>query len=151
MTALFFDYWSAVLQVLCTTILFEELVPDFVSHNCGDYILRGSCFHKHGKPTPSSWKMHHTYHGSYHAHTILYLLFTANLSNKFIACLPYNVHLHTEHNLLSNKLIACQLYHSVLHICPPSRISPPYIFSQSSCTGIFISRIGPPTTVILPK
>jgi len=33
----------------------------------------------------------------------------------------------------------------VSHIyTPPSRISPPYIFSQSSCTGIFISRIGPP-------
>jgi len=35
-------------------------------------------------------------------------------------------------------------YSSVPHIRPPSRISPPYIFSQSSCSGIFISRIGPP-------
>jgi len=43
------------------------------------------------------------------------------------------------------------MYRSVPHICPPSRISPPYIFSQSSCTGIFFSRIGPPTIAILPK
>ena len=42
-------------------------------------------------------------------------------------------------------------YRSVPHICPPSRISPPYIFSRSSCTGIFISQIGPPTTAMLPK
>ena len=34
---------------------------------------------------------------------------------------------------------------------PATRISPPYIFSQSSCTGIFISCIGPPTMAILPK
>jgi len=34
-------------------------------------------------------------------------------------------------------------YHSVPQICPPSHISPPYIFSQSTCTGIFISHIGP--------
>jgi len=38
------------------------------------------------------------------------------------------------------------MYCSVPHIHPPSRISPPSnIFSQSFCTGIFISRIGPPT------
>jgi len=35
-------------------------------------------------------------------------------------------------------------YHSVPHVHPPSCISLPYIFSQSSCIGIF-SRIGPPT------
>jgi len=41
-------------------------------------------------------------------------------------------------------------YRSVPDICAPhSRISPSYIFSQSSCTGIFISRIGPPTMAIL--
>ena len=43
------------------------------------------------------------------------------------------------------------MYRSVPHIRAPSRISPPYIFSQSSCTSIFISRIGPPTMAILPK
>ena len=36
------------------------------------------------------------------------------------------------------------IYRSVPHIHPLLRISPPYIFNQSSCTGIFIPRIGPP-------
>ena len=35
------------------------------------------------------------------------------------------------------------IYCSVPHIHPPSHISPPYIFSRSSYTGIFISQIGP--------
>ena len=33
--------------------------------------------------------------------------------------------------------ISVRVYRSVPHIRPPSRISPPYVFSQSSCTGIF--------------
>ena len=36
-------------------------------------------------------------------------------------------------------------------IYAPFAYKPPYIFSQSSCTGIFISCEGPPTMAILPK
>ena len=45
----------------------------------------------------------------------------------------------------------CAIYRSVQHIRPPLRISSPYIFCQSSCTGILISQIGPPTMAMLPK
>ena len=37
------------------------------------------------------------------------------------------------------------MYRSVPQIRPPSRISPPCIFSAKSCRGIFIPRISPPS------
>ena len=41
------------------------------------------------------------------------------------------------------------MYRSVPQIRPPSRISPPCIFSAKSCRGIFIPRISPPTSNLL--
>jgi len=58
---------------------------------------------------------------------------------------------YTPHKHMLSRAHTHHIYRSVPHIRPLSRISPPYVFSQSSCTGIFISRIGPPTMAILPK
>jgi len=52
------------------------------------------------------------------------------------------------HNQNVNLALNCNTYYrSILHIHPLSRISLPYIFSRSSCTGIFILQIGPPPTM----
>jgi len=84
------------------------------------------------------------------ASSYLPVLLMAVIGNSWILCFyrwiaSYTWLLKTTEHSLFVK------YRSVPHIRPPSRISPPYVFSQSSCTGIFISRIGPPTMAILPK
>ena len=85
--------------------------------------------------------------------TALLLLSSSLLDNKFTEVGKANLQKAAEERKSYPDFVGldlrfdsqyCVIYRSVPHICPPSRTSSPYIFSRSSCLGIFISQISPP-------